>query len=329
MGQIMLGKHYKESVGSVAELLPTVSPGLQERRLDVSRKRSSSSIASTFLVILSVIFALSALKQICDLREQNLSLIQQLIFERQKDAALKLAVRENVPEDKFLLHMFSPAEAGRVEAEGKVDQPRSTWSINLSVLWTSPTITPCDMSRLAQVLAREIYQVQEKQEQTLGQDKTEEENMKEKPEISYSPQSDKNKENGDLINELFESKEESSEESEENIKKISDPFSLIQSGESVESKEESSDESEENIEKEISELLNWIQLGESDENEEDTKKDISDLLNLLQSDYGLLNESSEEEDDTEDYYLSNPDIYEEYDLLGISSEEQDYYNYYE
>merc|ERR1719193_460343 len=109
--------------------------------------------------------------------------------------------------------------------------------------------------------------------------------MKENP-----PQSDKNKENGDLINELFESKEESSEESEDNMKKIAEPFSLIQSGESVESKEESSDESEENIEKEISELLNWIQLGESDENEEDTKKDISDLLNLLQSDYGLLNE---------------------------------------
>ena len=84
MGQIMLGKHNKESVGSVAELLPTISPEIQERRLDVSHKRSSSSLASTLLVILSIIFAVSALKQICDLREQNLSLMQQLAFERQK-----------------------------------------------------------------------------------------------------------------------------------------------------------------------------------------------------------------------------------------------------
>ena len=80
----MLGKHNKESVGSVAELLPTISPEIQERRLDISHKRSSSSLASTLLVILSIIFAVSALKQICDLREQNLSLMQQLAFERQK-----------------------------------------------------------------------------------------------------------------------------------------------------------------------------------------------------------------------------------------------------
>merc|ERR1712098_785146 len=42
-----------------------------------------------------------------------------------------------------------------------VEEPKSSWSINLSVLWTSPTITPCDMSRLARVLAEEIYQAQE------------------------------------------------------------------------------------------------------------------------------------------------------------------------
>merc|ERR1712002_735360 len=133
-------------------------------------------IASTLLVILSIIFAVSALKQICDLREQNLSLMQQLAFERQKDAALKFAVRDNIPADKFMQHRFSSAETEKVEAEGKLKEPRSSWSINLSVLWTSPSITPCDMSRLAQVLAQEIYQVQE--DQGKLQDKAKEENEK-------------------------------------------------------------------------------------------------------------------------------------------------------
>merc|ERR1712098_755706 len=64
----------------------------------------------------------------------------------------------------FMQHRFNSEEAAKVEAEGIVEEPRSTWSINLSVLWTSPTITPCDMSRLARVLAEEIYQVQEEQD---------------------------------------------------------------------------------------------------------------------------------------------------------------------
>jgi len=308
MGQIMLGKHNKESVGSVAELLPTINPGIHERRLDVSPKRSSSSLASTLLVILSIIFAVSALKQICDLREQNLSLMQQLAFERQKDAALKLAVRENVPEDKFMQHVYSPADAGRVEDEGKIEQPRSTWSINLSVLWTSPTITPCDMSRLAKVLAKEIYQVQEDQGKTWEQKKTKEENMMEQSELSNLLEFEKMEADEELLGESVNNKENSSEESKENITELSDLLNLIQSHESAENKEESSEESEENI-----------------------TKEISDLLNLIQSDYDLLNESIEDEDTTVDYYLSNPaiyDEYDEYDLLGSDSAEQDYYNYY-
>ena len=78
-----------------------------------------------------------------------------------QDAALKLAVRDNIPENKFIQHRFNSVEAGLVEAEGKVDQPSSTWTINLSVLWTSPLITPCDMARLSHVLAKEIYAHQE------------------------------------------------------------------------------------------------------------------------------------------------------------------------
>ena len=74
-----------------------------------------------------------------------------------QDAALKLAVRDNIPADKFIQHRFNSVEAGLVEAEGNLDQPNSSWTINLSVLWTSPIITPCDMARLSHILAEEIY----------------------------------------------------------------------------------------------------------------------------------------------------------------------------
>ena len=80
-----------------------------------------------------------------------------------QDAALKLAVRDNIPAQRFIQHRFNSVEAGQVEAEGKVDQPTSNWSINLSVLWTSPLITPCDMARLSHILAQEIYATQEEQ----------------------------------------------------------------------------------------------------------------------------------------------------------------------
>merc|ERR1711970_351195 len=209
MGQIMLGKHHKESVGSVAELLPTINPGIQERRLDVSPKRSSSSLASTILVILSIIFAVSALKQICDLREQNLSLMQQLAYERQKDAALKLAVRHNIPADKFMQQRFSSAENEKVEAEGKVEEPRSSWSINLSVLWTSPSITPCDMSRLAQVLAQEIYQIQE--EQDMAKEENENKENGDQIKLTTMNKSNEEEENNDS-DEIYDSVENSSEE---------------------------------------------------------------------------------------------------------------------
>ena len=70
---------------------------------------------------------------------------------------MKLAVRDNIPADKFIQHRFNSVEAGLVEAEGNLDQPNSSWTINLSVLWTSPIITPCDMAKLSHMLAEEIY----------------------------------------------------------------------------------------------------------------------------------------------------------------------------
>ena len=77
-------------------------------------------------------------------------------------------MRDNIPQNRFLGHRFNSAEAEQVEAEGKVGQPTSTWSINLSVLWTSPLITPCDMARLSHILAQEIYAHQEEQENEVN-----------------------------------------------------------------------------------------------------------------------------------------------------------------
>ena len=39
----------------------------------------------------------------------------------------------------------------------EVDEGRSWWSVNLSILWTPDTITKCDIMRLSHMLAHEIY----------------------------------------------------------------------------------------------------------------------------------------------------------------------------
>eukprot|EP00092_Neocalanus_flemingeri_P012768 GFUD01013759.1.p1 GENE.GFUD01013759.1~~GFUD01013759.1.p1 ORF type:complete len:289 (+),score=100.11 GFUD01013759.1:69-869(+) len=165
MVQIRISDNEKETSGGVTSLLPTTDPEVRKRTEEIITKRqqrnSVGSFSATLLVILAIFFTLTTVKQICDLKEQNFRLMQQLVFERQKDAALKLAVRDNIPENKFIQHRFNSVEASLVEAEGKLDQPSSTWSINLSVLWTSPMITPCDMARLSHILAEEIYAHQE------------------------------------------------------------------------------------------------------------------------------------------------------------------------
>jgi len=165
MVQIKLPGEDKETLGGGDTLLPTTDPEVRRGTLEIIAKRknrdSVGSFSTTLLVIMAIIFTLTTVKQICDLKEQNIRLIQQLALERQKDAALKLAVRDNIPANKFIQHRFNSVEAGLVEAEGKLDQPNSSWTINLSVLWTSPIITPCDMARLSHILAEEIYAHQE------------------------------------------------------------------------------------------------------------------------------------------------------------------------
>jgi len=164
MVQIQLPSKDKEEVGSMRQiedtednLLPTYDPSARIRALQLVESGRRRSLASSLLVLLGLVFMLTMVKQICDLKEQNLWLVQRLALERQKDAALRLAVRDNIPSNKFLHHKFSKEEEAEVEEGGKVEEMETGWTINLSVLWTSPKITPCDMARLSHMLAKEIY----------------------------------------------------------------------------------------------------------------------------------------------------------------------------
>merc|ERR1712212_713174 len=145
-------------------------------------RRQTTNKSCIILVLLSCLFAILTVKKICDLNEQNIWLRQQLSIERQKDSALKLAVRDNIPSARFLGHRFTKEELELVEAESRLQPlPTSTWTINLSVLWTSPDITPCDMHQLSHVLADEIYNRVEAREQLAAawEEKEEEEEMEE------------------------------------------------------------------------------------------------------------------------------------------------------
>jgi len=138
-----------------APLLPCT---LQEARSRGRENGRAGNRGCLLLVLLSVIFAVLTVKKICDLKEENLRLWEQLSIERQKDSVLKMALRENIPSTRFLAHQFTAAEVALVEADGRVEATAgSRWTINLSVLWASPLITPCDMHALSHVLAEEIY----------------------------------------------------------------------------------------------------------------------------------------------------------------------------
>merc|ERR1719228_2847254 len=164
MVQIKLSDNEKEPSTGGTSLLPTTNT--EVTRGTVIRNRNSQSglsLTSLALIILALVFTLTSVKKICDLKEQNARLIEQLALERQKDAALKLAVRDNIPEKRFIQHRFNSKEVNEVEFETNLDEPKSSWSINLSVLWTSPKITPCDMVLLSHILAEEIYSHQNEQ----------------------------------------------------------------------------------------------------------------------------------------------------------------------
>jgi len=141
------------SVGAVP-LLPHTVRDVAGTRKEQQTGRNKSCI---FLVFLSILFAIVSVKKICDLKEENLRLLQQLAIERQKDSVLKLAVRDNISPTRFLGHQFSDAEVAEVRGQSKPETQPGSWTINLMVLWSSPEVSVCDMRRLSHILAQEIY----------------------------------------------------------------------------------------------------------------------------------------------------------------------------
>jgi len=146
-----------ESLTTVTSTTPSVLPEIRAVRV-VKRNKSSKSCGITFFLffLLSVSF-LATVKRLCDYKEENFRLLQELAFERQKDALLKQTVKSNVPEARFALLSKVPVVDFDVEVPGG-GVSRGWFSVNLMVLWRSPTITPCDMARLSHQLSMEIYQ---------------------------------------------------------------------------------------------------------------------------------------------------------------------------
>jgi len=177
-------------------------------------RRQTTNKGCIILVLLSCLFAILTVKKICDLNEQNMWLRQQLTIERQKDSALKLAVRDNIPSARFLGHRFTQAEVELVEEESRLQaMPVSSWTINLSVLWASDDITPCDMHKLSNVLADEIYNRVEARERLAAaaawqEEEEEEEKMGENEQAEFLL----SEWAADMEGEEYQSSEESSSE---------------------------------------------------------------------------------------------------------------------
>ena len=118
-----------------------------------------------------------------------------------------------MPMSRFLGHQFTKAEVELVEEESRVQAvPVSTWTINLSVLWASPDITPCDMHKLSHVLADEIYNRVEAREQPPAPWKEEEEDNDQAKSLLWA----------DLKGKDYGSSEESSDEEYDEEEEISE-----------------------------------------------------------------------------------------------------------
>merc|ERR1711962_1324397 len=74
--------------------------------------------------------------------------------------------------------MGTKAQVELLESESQLPMPISSWTINLSILWASDEITPCDMHQLSHLLADEIYnKLEAKEEEWLEEEEEEEEEI--------------------------------------------------------------------------------------------------------------------------------------------------------
>ena len=117
-----------------------------------------------FFVLLVSSFSL--MKQVCDLRAENLRLNTMLELETQKDAVLKQVVKESVPEQMFM-RSGQQVKSMDVVISAPVKEPGNWIDVDLTLLWSSPRISHCDMRSVVRMLFSEIYRHGEEVIKTL------------------------------------------------------------------------------------------------------------------------------------------------------------------
>merc|ERR1711973_108168 len=168
MGQLKLSDSSKDGIKSselttVTSTTPSVVPEVGGVRVRTLQQKSSSRCRglSIFLFLLLTVSFMATLKKLCDYKELNIRLMQELALERSKDSILKEAVRASVPEEKFALISSNPNLDIQMPEE---EQPRGLFEVNLMVLWSSPPIyNACndDLVRITNQLVFEIYRKKE------------------------------------------------------------------------------------------------------------------------------------------------------------------------
>ena len=111
----------------------------------------------SFFVILVSSFCL--LKQVCDLKQENLMLRRQLELESQKDAILKQVVMDAAVSEQSFMRTGARMNTRDLNViySAPIQEPSNWLDINVSLLWSSPEITRCDMAMVARMLFQEIY----------------------------------------------------------------------------------------------------------------------------------------------------------------------------
>jgi len=188
-----------ESLTTVTSTTPRNQPEIRAVRVLTKTESSRCHRVTVVLFVLLGISFMATVKRLCDYKEDNYRLAQELVMERQKDALLKEAVKSNVPEETFSLLAKLPPFDYDLEVNG---EERGWFSVNLNVLWNSPSITPCDMARLAHMLTMEIYHHSDILDIVQAQPETESPLEVEYPE--FSPQ----EEDLEEIKQIFNSPQE-------------------------------------------------------------------------------------------------------------------------
>merc|ERR1711962_1178975 len=147
---------------TVTSITPSVVPDVSGVRVRTLQQKSSSRCRglTIFLFLLLAVSFMATLKKLCDYKELNIRLMQELALERSKDSILKEAVRASVPEEKFALISSNPNLDIEMPEE---EQPRGLFSVNLKILWSSPPIYACndDLLKITNQLVVEIYRKKE------------------------------------------------------------------------------------------------------------------------------------------------------------------------